>query len=58
MLLISIPFLFDSNEFSYKVNWIWLSSRMELLDDREWLYDLFKKLYEQLKTVFKNKWFN
>lgn len=46
MLLISIPFLFDSNEFSYKVNWIWLSSRMELLDDREWLYDLFKKLYE------------
>ncbi|CAD8195423.1 unnamed protein product [Paramecium pentaurelia] len=58
MLLISIPFLFDSNEFSYKVNWIWLSSRMELLDDREWLYELFKKLYEQLKTVFKNKWFN
>lgn len=58
MLLISIPFLFDSNEFSYKVNWIWLSSRMELLDDREWLYNIFKTLYEQLKGVFKNKWFN
>ncbi|CAD8187571.1 unnamed protein product [Paramecium pentaurelia] len=58
LLLISIPFLFDSNQFNHKVNWIWLSSRMELLDDREWLYELFEKLYEQLKTIFKNKWFN
>ncbi|CAD8106267.1 unnamed protein product [Paramecium sonneborni] len=56
--LISIPFLFDSNEFNCKFNYIWLQRRMELLEDREWLCEFFIKFYEQLKTVFKNKWFN